>query len=346
MKPIQIDGSEGEGGGQILRTTLSLASLLQQPVTIENIRAKRRRPGLMAQHLTCVKALGEICGAKLQGAELYSTRLSFIPKRVRGGIFHFDVQTAGSVCLVVAAILPPLLFAEKESEVVITGGTHVPMSPTYHFLTEVFLPALKKMGVQVELKLERWGWYPEGGGRVRLRVFPTRKINNFSWMERGKLLRLHCIFGISNLPFHIIEREQETIQEFLSAKRGLLYSTFEEGVADGCGNMIFLGAQYENTQAGFTALGRKGKPAERVAADLCNQWQDFSRAGAAIDIHLSDQILLYMVLAHGASAFVTETISSHLLANLHTISKFMQFHYELDEKTAALFVQGRSHNGC
>jgi RNA 3'-terminal phosphate cyclase (ATP) len=294
----------------------------------------------MPQHLASITALAEICEAGVSGAELHSEKLTFIPGEIRAGTYLFDIKTAGSATLVLAALLPPLLFADQPSGITVTGGTHVPFSPPYHYFEEVFLQALAGMGASVAISLEQWGWYPEGGGTIRLRINPASKLHQINLMNRGELAGLHFLFGISNLPFHIVEREQQTIQEILFEERSRIFCRVEEKPARGRGNMIFLCARFEQSRAGFTALGWRGRPAERVASDLCTRWREFSKSAAAIDVHLADQLLLYMVLAQGHSVFRTEKISGHLLTNLDLVHKFMPFDYRLDEKNGCLEVQG------
>lgn len=341
---LRVDGSLGEGGGQMLRTALSLAALLERPVELFNIRAKRKMPGLRPQHLTAVKALAKICGAELHGAHVNSTELFFAPQTIQGGHYRFDIGTAGAVSLVFAAVLPPLLFTTSPSKVMITGGTHVPFSPPFHYIDSIFLPALGQMGGQVAVTLRRWGWYPKGGGEIEVDINPCRVLLPFQNADRGELNSLRLLVGLSNLPFHIAEREATYVKDRL-AKEG--YGVDKRIVSEesyGQGNMVFLLSSFGKAAAGFSALGKKGRPAEKVAEDVCRQWFSFeSVARATVDLHLADQLVLYMALAAGKSFFVTERITEHLQTNINIIEQFLPVCFEIDPRSHRVRVEGITH---
>jgi RNA 3'-terminal phosphate cyclase (ATP) len=342
-EPLSIDGSYGEGGGQILRTALALAALLGRPVTIDHIRANRPKPGLRPQHLRAVRALAEITAAGLQGDRENSTRLTFMPQKLRGGTFRFDIGTAGACTLLVAAVLPPLLFAPEPSEVVITGGTHVPFSPPYHYFAEVFLPVIAAMGGKVESKLGRWGWYPAGGGEIKLQITPCRRLKAMRLEERGELQSLQLLIGLTNLPAHIAGREEETLQRQLTASGYRLESRLVTPTSAGQGNGLFLKAAFARTVVAFSALGRRGVPAEQVAGEVGHAWLTFVQSRAAVDLHLADQLIPYMALADGDSSLVTEQLSGHLLTNIRVVEQFLPVRFEVDEKELRVQVRGCGH---
>ena len=340
VKTLYIDGSRGEGGGQILRTSLALAALLRQPIEIENIRANRRKPGLRPQHLLATQALAAITGAELRGAHENSTRLYFAPQTIKGGNYHFKIRTAGSVGLVMAALLPPLLFASRPSKVIITGGTHVPFSPPFHYLKRVFLPALKKMGGHVELSLLRWGWYPKGCGEISASIVPSTSLLPIELRQRGGLLGLHLIIGLADLPMHIAERAAAHVVKRLAEKDYKVDNQLETVQSTGPGVLVFLDAIFERTLAGFSALGRRGKPVEEVAEDVCQAWFNFESSTATVDMHLADQLIPYMALAKGRSCFITERITSHLETNIRIVEQFLPMHFNIDPNTNEVSVQG------
>jgi RNA 3'-terminal phosphate cyclase (ATP) len=208
---IQIDGSQGEGGGQILRTALSLAVITGQAIQIKNIRAKRKTPGLMRQHLTAVNA-----AVAISGAEVGSTELSFKPGKVQGGNYNFNIGTAGSCTLVLQTVLPALLMAEQESRLVITGGTHNTMSPPFHFLQRAFIPLLKRMGVEVELQLNRFGFYPAGGGEITATIKPSTRLMPLHLVSRGERVKAYAESYFAGLPAHIAERELAVVKQKLA----------------------------------------------------------------------------------------------------------------------------------
>jgi len=329
---VIIDGSYGEGGGQVLRTSLALSALLGEPVRVENIRAKRPNPGLQAQHLTGVMAIARICDAEVKGAELGSKELTFIPrKKPQAGLYRFDVAkarkggSAGATTLVFQTIFFPLARADGVSRVVIKGGTHVAWSPPFHYLEHVFLPTIARMGFEAELRIEKWGWYPIGGGEITITVIGDSKaaLKGIQLTERGKLRRLWGISAYSNLPEHIGQRQRQRAVELL--RRWDLDPRIQivKAPSSGKGTCVFLVAEFENTVAGFTALGAIGKRAERVAEEAVREFLDYYKSGAALDKHLADQLILPMALAREPSAFTTCRITQHLLTNIWVVEQFM-----------------------
>ncbi len=331
---IEIDGSHGEGGGQILRTALSLSCLFGKPFKILDIRKGRKKPGLMPQHLTAVRAAGMISGAKISGDSLGSTELSFFPEKVRGGDFMFDIGTAGSVSLVFQTLLPALLFSGQNSTLILKGGTHVPFSPSFHYLSDVFAPALRKIGIGVKLDIESYGFYPKGGGRVRAGILTAKALNPLTLLERGPLIGLKGHSGVANLPLSIAERQLKAFTEKVFESAGAISFPMEIDIIDapsfGQGTFIFAAAGCENCAAGFGALGERGKRAEAVGAEAAKEFMDYYSSGAALDPHLADQIVLYLSLASGEASFTTSCITSHLLTNLRTISLFHKFDYSVE----------------
>ena len=340
VKFLTIDGSQGEGGGQILRSVLSLSALLQQPVTVNNIRAKRSKSGLRPQHLAGVRALAEITGGELFGAHKNSTKLSFAPGPVRPGQYRFDIGTAGSTSLLLAALLPPLLFADAPTRLTITGGTHVPFSPTFHYLHKIFLPTLAQMGGRVSASINRWGWYPHGGGEIVIDIAPCTGLRGIQWLERGPLSSLELLVGLSQLPNHIAAREEERVKERLAAHGYRVTSLVKETPAAGPGNMLFLSAEFTQATVGFSALGRRGKPAESVADELCQSWFDFVNTAATVDRFLGDQLILYLALARGVSVLRCGQISRHLSTNIKVVDQFLPVRFNCQSATGEIRVTG------
>ena len=229
---IEIDGGQGEGGGQILRTALCLSALMGESVWIFNVRKGRKRPGLRAQHLAAVRAVAAISDGRLEGAELGSTEVGFQPQRIRGGRYRFDVAeeqtSAGATGLIFQCIAPLLLFADSPSSVSIRGGTHTAWSPPFHYLSEVFWPMVSEFGAQGKLSLEQWGWYPRGGGKAAIWVEPVERLKAVQWAERGALLELKGFSAVSNLSPSIAKRQRH---RSLTRLRGALTSLQVEAKA-------------------------------------------------------------------------------------------------------------------
>ncbi|NMG18651.1 RNA 3'-terminal phosphate cyclase [Brasilonema bromeliae] len=348
---IHIDGSYGEGGGQILRTSLSLAAITGNSIQIENIRAGRSKPGLAAQHLTSVRAAAAICNAKVRGDALGSMTLEFVPgNSVLAGSYIFDVSeareggSAGAVTLVLQTILLPLVLASGDSQVTLKGGTHVSYSPSVNYIQQVYLPTLQRMGVQVEVKLNAWGWYPQGGGEVELLVSGGSKLGGINLVERGDLQQVRGLAVVTELPSHIPQRIASRAENVLreAQLKPSVQALRAKGVAPGAG--LFLTAEYENTLAGFGALGRLGLAAEKVADMVCEELLKFHQTGAPVDEHLGDQLLLPAALASTKSEYRVAEVSQHLTTNAWVIEKFGLARVMVDEVEKRVIVEPLGKN--
>jgi RNA 3'-terminal phosphate cyclase (ATP) len=321
-----IDGSAGEGGGQVLRTCLSLSALTGQPIRLTNIRANRSRPGLRPQHLTAVRATAVICQAQLSGATLNSESLEFVPQdKPRGGIYTFDVNdaaqggSAGSITLILQTLLWPLLFAQEPSTISLRGGTHVPYSPSYHYLAHVARPAFLRLGASFSLELPAWGWYPQGGGKIVAEVQPVGSLQPVNFAEPLPTT-ISGIAAVTNLPAHIPQRMAGRASNLLTGL-GLkpdIKAIREQGIGPGAG--IFLWVPL----AGFSALGRKGVPAERVAESAVDQCRTFKDNKAGVGKYLADQLLLPLALAHGCSSFKTSELTAHTLTIVQLLQQWLK----------------------
>lgn len=327
---IEIDGSEGEGGGQILRSSLSLSALTGQPVTIERVRARRSRPGLMRQHLTCVRAAAQVCDARVEGAELGSQRVVFRPGEVRGGTFTFSVGTAGSSVLVAQTVLPPLLFgARRPSRIRFEGGTHNPMAPTFEYFDQTFLGALRPLGVAADAALESVGFYPVGGGAWTLDVRPVSSLEALFWLHRGPIeLSAHAF--VQKLPFDIVERELAACRDALMLDAVAL-KPWQPPPGPGYGNAMWIRCAMRRGSALFTALGRRDRPAEQVAADALAAFRRFAAADVPVDEHLADQLLLPLALGAGGT-FRTLEPTPHTRSNARVIEAFGVAQVEIEDE--------------
>lgn len=317
---IDIDGSEGEGGGQMLRSSLSLAICTGKSFRIRNIRANRDKPGLMRQHLTSVKAAAEICGASVEGAELYSREVTFRPGAVRAGDYSFAIGTAGSCTLVLQTVLPPLMLASSSSRVRVTGGTHNRASPPFDFLQRSFLPLLARMGPRVDLQLASPGFYPRGGGEIRAQITPASRLASLELMQRGAFVRGWAEAYVAGLPGHIAERELEVVGRILGWEAGQLHLRALPSDL-GPGNAIALSVEYEQVTEVFTGFGEKGVRAEDVARGAATEAAAYLSSLAPVGEHLADQLLLPLALGEGGR-FVAMNASSHLRSNANVVQTF------------------------
>jgi RNA 3'-terminal phosphate cyclase (ATP) len=324
---IEIDGSHGEGGGQILRTALALSCLLKLPVRIYNIRKNRSKPGLMPQHLTGVRAASEITSARLSGDSIGSQELVFEPGPTRFGQYFFDIGTAGSTSLLFQTILLPLALSGGASDVGIKGGTHVPWSPPFDYIRDVFLPFMGFLGVNAEARIESCGFYPKGGGTVFFDIRPADCIAAGDFTERGRLVEMKGVSAVANLPMGIARRQRDAAVAALGSLEADIKMTEVE--SPGQGTFVFLLARYEHSLAGFSALGEKGKRAETVGEEAAAQFLKHHQAEAALDPHMADQIVLYLALSRQPCEFATSEITEHLLTNLWVLKHFLPVDYAI-----------------
>lgn len=330
---LLIDGAHGEGGGQILRTALSLCAITGRAARIENIRANRPNPGLAAQHLTAVEAVAALCAARVEGGVLGSQTICFDPQGPPlAGEYFFDVAkareggSAGAATLVLQAVLLPLALAGGDSFVVIRGGTHMAWSPPFDYAREVWLHALAAMGVNARLELLRWGWYPAGGGEMRVQIHGLggggRQLSPVILQERGTLRGVRGRAVAANLPSHIAQRMTDRARSLLGQAGIAAELTAERITAASPGAGIFLTAEYENLRSGFCALGERGKPSETVAGEAVAALLAHRDSGAALDAHLADQLVVAAALARGRSEFSVESITRHLATNAWVVERF------------------------
>ena len=332
---VLLDGSYGEGGGQIVRTALGLSALTGRPLRIEHIRAGRSKPGLRPQHLAVVRAMARICDAHLRGDQVGSRSLSFEPgASPKAGEYIFDIPkmagtaSAGSVTLLFQALFPPLALAKGVSTLRLAGGTHVRWSPPFHYLAEVYLRAMERVGFRAHLELDQWGWYPRGGGQMvavveGLGPNPT-SLSPLRLCDRGRLTEVWGISAASNLPDHIRQRQRDRAQARLRARHIKANIELVDAPSPGPGTALFLLAEYEHLSAGFTGYGRIRYPAEKVADDAVQAFEDHRRSRAALDPHLADQVLLPLALVPGPSAYTTSRVTRHLLTNRWVIQHFIE----------------------
>ncbi|MEK6714302.1 MAG: RNA 3'-terminal phosphate cyclase [Nitrospirota bacterium] len=327
MNYLTIDGNYGEGGGQILRSALSFSIIFSTPVEIISIRKGRKKGGLQPQHLTCVNACRDISDAHVEGNEIGSTLLRFNPKVVKSGNFTFDVAekkgSAGSTSLVLQTLIPSLIHNSKLNSLTVMGGTHVPWSPAFHYLKEVFVPVIGKMGCHINLSIDKWGWYPIGGGVVHAEIRPSAGLKGIKIENRGRLLRIYGMSAVSNLPYEIAERQRAEGLKNLKALGVDVDIELVTAPSPGKGTFFFVVAEYEGSSAGFSSLGALGKPAEDVAREACRDLLEYHRTNGAVEPHLADQLIPYIAIADGPSSFTTTKITRHLLTNIWTVKHFI-----------------------
>lgn len=333
---VEIDGGFGEGGGQILRTCLSLSLLLKKPFHIFDIRKNRKKPGLMPQHLTAVKSAAQISGARVSGAVQGSGELTFEPGKVLTGKFFFDIGTAGSTSLLFQTLLLPLVHAGGSSVLELKGGTHVRMSPPFDYIKDVFLATLARLGIRTRSEIESYGFYPRGGGLVRFWIEPASEILPADFTERGKLKEIRIISAVCGLPHSIAQRQIDSVLEIIGEYTVDIFTNVQEvhSLSGGKGTYIYILAEYERTLAGFSAIGERGKRAEAVGAEAAYDFLKHDRAGEsfALDRHLADQVVLYLALSKAPVSITTSLITEHLLTNLWAMGKFLKIEYNSGQK--------------
>ncbi|WP_335951903.1 RNA 3'-terminal phosphate cyclase [Acinetobacter beijerinckii] len=329
---IQIDGSQGEGGGQILRTALALSMITGQAFELINIRAGRKKPGLMRQHLVCVQASQHISQAYVEGAELYSQRLYFAPQHVQSGKYQFQIGSAGSTTLVLQTLLPALLLQDQASEITISGGTHNPLAPTADFIEHCFLPCLKKIGIEVDFKLNKAGFFPIGAGEIQINIQPWQQRHPLDLLQCGQQQALTAHAAVLNLVHDIAQRELATLNQKLELTAQQQF--FFDGISQG--NTVYVKVEYEHHTQLFTALGEMRKRSEQIASELAKEVQHYLTSNAVVDEYLADQLLLPLVLGQGGR-FTAQCISEHTRTQAAMIEKFIDCEIEFIELNKNLF---------
>lgn len=338
---IHIDGSQGEGGGQIVRSSLALALVTGRPVTIDNIRAGRDKPGLKRQHVAAVRAAAQICGGSVTGAEISSRSLSFEPQAVRAGQYRFSIGTAGSATLVLQTVLPALLIADGTSQLTLEGGTHNQWAPPFDFLQDAFLPLVNRMGPRVTAKLERHGFYPAGGGRFTVTIEPCAALAGFRLLQPGPLVARRVRALVANLPMHIAEREVKTALRKLAWDDQ--WGVLEEVDAHGPGNVVMVEVRREHVTEVFTAFGRLGKKAEHVADEVVEETLAYLQSDAPVGPHLADQLMLPLGISAWQSgdtgrrrggSFTTTPLTDHSTTHLEVLRQFLDIDIRVDKSPA------------
>lgn len=333
---IDIDGSVEEGGGQILRISLALSSILKKPFRLHNIRKNRSKPGLQPQHLAGVKAAARITNSKVIGAEAGSTELEFNPERIMGGRYDIDIGTAGSSTLLIQSILPILLYADRQSQIIITGGTHASHSPTIEYYEHVFLPIIRKFGVSADISVDSFGWFPKGGGRTNIFIKPS-SISSISMTDKGHLVSIRGICSLSGLPNDILTREEEGIRSIFSG--AILQHSIKSSLSPG--TALTLWAEFENSILGVSELGKKGLRAEELGKLTAQSLQSIINSNGAVDEWMSDQLLIFMSLARGKSQLKVPKITSHVRTCLKIIPMFTNIPFEVNNNVISVNGLGR-----
>ncbi|HWR76216.1 MAG TPA: RNA 3'-terminal phosphate cyclase [Thiobacillus sp.] len=330
---IEIDASFGEGGGQILRSALTLSVITGEAMQLTNIRARRPQPGMKPQHLKAVEAAAQISAAHVEGATLGSQALRFEPAGLQGGEYAFDIGTAGAVSLLLQTIYLPLSFADGPSRLTLVGGTHVPWSPCYHYLQWQWLPYLAAAGYHVDCSLERAGFYPRGGGLLHVNIVPSRHLTPLCLTERGGLLRIRGLSGVGRLDRSIAERQRKQAVDRLLELEVPLEIEVADVPATSPGTFIVLQAEFEGGRCCAFALGARHKPAQRVADEAVDELRADIVAGGAIDAWLADQLLLPLAFVPGESAFSVCRISRHLRTNAELLRYFLPVSVQIEGET-------------
>lgn len=341
METIFVDGGTGEGGGQILRTSLTLSCITGKSLHIENIRAARRNPGLANQHLSCVRAACQICNGQSQGATKGSQVLDFVPGPVRSGDYHFDIGSAGSASLVIQTLLPALFLADNPSTVTVKGGTHNPMAPPFDFLDETFLPAIENAGFSGICTLIRHGFFPAGGGKITFNIQPWQRNSDqiIDLCESVRKFRVKGRIYTARLPARIAQRQRKLLLQSKLNIKNTEHIEVED--SDGPGNCVMIRLCGSERKTVFTAFGKRGKPSEEVINEVVGLAENFLASNAAVDRFLADQLLIYMALTQ-AGSFTTNELSSHLQTNMEVIKKFLPVDFTVEHQEQAYRITCQS----
>ena len=328
---LEIDGSFGEGGGQILRTSVSLSAVTGTSVKVANIRANRPNPGLAPSHVTSIEAVAELCDAEVDGLYPGSKELVFRPRQLTGGDFEFDVGTAGSISLVLTSCLLPAVLSKARVRLKVKGGTDVRWSPPIDHVSTVHIPLLARFGALCSIELLARGFYPEGGGEVVTEIAPSGGLTGVRLPEQGRILAINGIAYAQNLPDHIVSRMKHSVAKKLVGFRNLrIEGDLRKGPSTGAG--IVLAAECENTVIGATGLGAKGVRAEALGENVASDLAETIASGATVDEHMLDQILPYMAVAHGSSSVIADDLTEHARTNIWVIEKFFPNKFNVSKR--------------
>jgi RNA 3'-terminal phosphate cyclase (GTP) len=319
---IRIDGSYGEGGGQILRTAVSLSVLTKTPITVTNIRANRRNPGLRPQHHLALTIMKQLSNAETKGLHVGSSEISFIPKDASGGSFEFDIGTAGSMVLVFQTILLGMLKTKEAVSITLHGGSDVKWSPSWDYFTEVFLPVLEQMGMNVSARLIKRGYYPKGGGEAEITIEPIRKDLSSITFDGFQPKRIDGRIHLGNLPDHIAKRMKHEVSKKLVNPNLQCSIRTQQGESLSPGVGITLWTRSQSGAIGAVSLGEKGLPAETVAQHAIDSILSDLEKNATVDEWLSDQILPYIAFSKGKSVFYVRKITDHFTTNVWVLKQF------------------------
>jgi RNA 3'-terminal phosphate cyclase (ATP) len=335
---IELDGSAGEGGGQILRSSLTLSMITGRPFRIRNIRANRQMPGLMRQHLMAVRAAAAVCGAEVSHADVGSTELAFTPRCIKGGVYEFAIGTAGSATLVLQTLIPALLHADVPSVVKVSGGTHNPKAPPAYFIEHAYVRMLQAMGAQVEFEFKRFGFYPHGGGEVCAAIWPCTQLRQLHLAGRGTLREGRGDAYVAAIPLSVAQRELECIGKALHWRDNQLFSHPLPN-DQGPGNAVVIVLESEHVTEVFSSVGEKRRRAEDVAGEAALQAKRYLVSGAAVGEHLGDQLMLPLALAGGGS-YTLDHVSQHAITNAEVIAQFLPVHvtFEAGERYSTCTV--------
>ncbi|MGM0770790.1 MAG: RNA 3'-terminal phosphate cyclase [Halobacteriota archaeon] len=332
---IHIDGSYGEGGGQILRTSVALSAFTGEAVTITDIRSNRPKPGLSAQHVKAIETAALICDATVEGLGIGSTSITFSPQEIKGGCYDIDIGTAGSISLLLQCIMPAAAYSETDIELMITGGTDVSWSPSIDYLNNVTLRAISEMGYRCNIDTRKRGYYPRGGGVVQAKISPS-KLRPCDFSEKPMKAEEVKVTGIShcsNLPEHVAQRQADSASDIIK-KAG-----YECHIDTEC-------AEYASTGSGITlhsgmkgayVPGKRGLPAEKVGSRAARELLDELSSNSSVDVHLADQLIPYLGLTKGGSFTVREK-SSHTSTNIHVTEQFLDVKFRTEKKEGLIEI--------
>ncbi len=328
-KYIKIDGSFGSGGGQIIRTSVGLSAVTGKPCRISNIRAGRSQPGLKAQHLKGIEAVAKLCNAELKGAKTGSTEIEFVPGKIKTKHLEIDIGTAGSVTLVLQALMIPAIHTPEPREFEITGGTHVAWSPTTGYFRHVFSEYMKMMGIETTSETLRYGYYPKGGGKIRVSVISQQNIKPLIIEERGKHITTEAWSNASRelIKPGVGERQLDGAGKVIKLdKKNVKYVP-----SASVGSSITITSRFENCSRGASSLGERGKPAEKVGEEAARELKQVLDSPATVDKHMADQIIPYMALAKGESAIIAPELTDHTKTNIWVTGKFLDVKFDIKE---------------